>query len=648
MFMAIVATGILIPERTWAILDDDTVKGAATNHVFSSSFGDSIDTLSGQLHFTIPIGPEFRIADSLSYQLQLSYSSKIWRYYFPLYSTNQGINQALARYRMDGRAQAGAGFNLHMGRIYWRWEVPLCSSPEDTRSLILQTPDGTEHTISDSEFGNRVVTTDSTYKQVRSLGDDPNGRLGYIVTDPDGTLYFYDHWVEDPSWSAGDPPAEACSVDGKLQDPRSSDIRGWYPTLFGRVTGNGGHSVTIEYETTLGMEHMITEITDSNGRSITFQNTQCDESFGLPCSASKYLSNAGYVTSVSVPAFQNSPSDPNTVTYTFHYEIGDTTDKLVRLTDPNYNDGTTLDGEVFLKSLQFPEGYSTSFDYRDPNGAHVGVVTQRTLPTGAYIDYEYTRYKQASSVSLNVSCVESCTAIPLHRDEPIPPAVGTSPPCGNTCIGGGNTEENLPATLAVTAKAVTLNPDHAGPFDPNLPTRTDLWYWNRRFALDPETYEVLSNPWKVIEVDPFDNWTAHYFGASTPYDPNQDLAQLHEDDWQNGLPQMIDYYLGPGGSLLRRVINDYEDDGDPNVPGGGFRHYMTNRRVFRSTTIDFEAGTHMRSIEKSDWDGLGHHRMTTELRADGTPYRSKYVGYHCSGVPLSCIRDRISDLFSMR
>jgi len=106
---------------TVALLNDNTVKGAATNHIFSSSFGDSIDTLSGQLTFNLPIGPSFAVSESLHYQIQLFYTSKVLRY-DPTFLTDRNLV-------IDGRGQAGVGFSLQMGRIYWKWgELQACNS----------------------------------------------------------------------------------------------------------------------------------------------------------------------------------------------------------------------------------------------------------------------------------------------------------------------------------------------------------------------------------------------------------------------------------------------------------------------------------------------------------------------------------------
>ena len=121
-----------------AALNDNTVKGAATNHIFSSGFGDSIDALSGQLYFNLPIGPTYEDSPQFSYQVNLAYTSKVWRYHPRL---------NVPRYEIDGRGQAGVGFYLQMGRIFWKWSEPGCNDAAvgyDTRKLILQLGDGTE------------------------------------------------------------------------------------------------------------------------------------------------------------------------------------------------------------------------------------------------------------------------------------------------------------------------------------------------------------------------------------------------------------------------------------------------------------------------------------------------------------------------
>src|SRR6267142_4208547 len=62
----------------WAQNENETT-GFQSNHIFESGhFGENIDVLNGGLNLTIPIGQTFQLNNALSYQLQLSYNSKVW------------------------------------------------------------------------------------------------------------------------------------------------------------------------------------------------------------------------------------------------------------------------------------------------------------------------------------------------------------------------------------------------------------------------------------------------------------------------------------------------------------------------------------------------------------------------------------------
>src|SRR5262245_48888440 len=74
------ALAITLHGTTSFAIDDNLTKGATNNHVFESGvWGESIDLLNGGLNLTIPIGGTYRVSSDVSYQLKLSYSSKIWQ-----------------------------------------------------------------------------------------------------------------------------------------------------------------------------------------------------------------------------------------------------------------------------------------------------------------------------------------------------------------------------------------------------------------------------------------------------------------------------------------------------------------------------------------------------------------------------------------
>src|SRR3989442_1404717 len=61
--------------------ENETV-GFSSTHIFDGGYaGENIDTLNGNLNFTMPIGPSYEVNRVLSYQLRLVYNSKIWEFF---------------------------------------------------------------------------------------------------------------------------------------------------------------------------------------------------------------------------------------------------------------------------------------------------------------------------------------------------------------------------------------------------------------------------------------------------------------------------------------------------------------------------------------------------------------------------------------
>src|SRR5262245_33331182 len=153
-------------------IDDNLTKGATNNHVFESGiWGEHIDTLNGGLNLTIPLGPAYGVSADLSYQLKLSYSSKIWN------RNTLNMNRA-QRSRLSGRGQAGLGFTLQMGRYYTHLDAADCP----TYTNVFEDQSGAAH----PELGT-YGSTDGSLLKVWSTG----------VKLPDGTSMTLGHQVVD-------------------------------------------------------------------------------------------------------------------------------------------------------------------------------------------------------------------------------------------------------------------------------------------------------------------------------------------------------------------------------------------------------------------------------------------------------------------
>ncbi|MBI3450206.1 MAG: hypothetical protein HY049_14980 [Acidobacteria bacterium] len=628
-----------------AVLNDNTVRGAATNHVFSSALGDSVDALSGQLTFQIPIGPAEVVSPSLSYQLSLNYSSKVWRYLgSPWYHST-----------LESRGQAGVGFTLELGHVLWQWSVPVCDSiGDDTRVLVLHLGDGTERELTKNMTQTTGSTDDMSFIRFLRLGanssNDPNHPvLGYRLTMPDGTTYLMDHWVPDRTI---DPNNSSCTSGGRPHNPADNDSRGWYVT---RIEDTSGHFVTVSYDTQAGMEHLIRQIVDSTGRTIVFDNVPpapdpgIDPNTGLAAPNSR---NLGFVAAIRTPSFGQPTGAVGDAVYRFTYEVATTVDDLVRYSGGTHPHTTTMPGEVFLKRLDLPGGLAFQFDYSayDAPHNHTGAISTKTLPTGAQVRYQYARYSHSISVPFynptigcNVICSEVTNVLRFIDGSYVPQisCVGPDPNCANR----RNQSDDLPGTFGVALKMIRSNPDSSVPFSESLQVQEAVWLWDRSDDSD-DNGMVLSNPKKVIQTDPDGNWTITYFRASGG--PITDPVLLNTDptqrfNWPDGLPTRTEYWSGSKNVLLRAITKEYEDDADDVHLVYGPIHSQKNRRVKITAITDFEGGVDSRRVVNSDWDGLGHYRRQDEYNLDGSKYRTKLAGYNCDTTDANGLCPRFDE-----
>jgi len=141
--------------------ENETV-GFQTNHIFESgAFGENIDILNGGLNLSIPIGPKYLVSPYLSYQLQLSYGSKIWDH-----TPYAGEDDT-----PHGRSNMGLGFNLHFGRIFKDVEAT-----EDIVSAL-------------GAAGMKYAWFGHIGEDYRSMGDSEEGRsTHFIITYNRGDL----------------------------------------------------------------------------------------------------------------------------------------------------------------------------------------------------------------------------------------------------------------------------------------------------------------------------------------------------------------------------------------------------------------------------------------------------------------------------
>lgn len=274
--------------------ENETV-GFSSTHVFDGGlFAESIDTLNGNLTLTIPIGPNYQVNKNLTYQLQLTYNSKVWEY-----MDRSGLN---TKTKLWGQSPLGLGFGLSMGRVYRD-----VTYPNDVR-WYFQSPDGNRHDLGPGDCwpvtpGGQQLgrgTVDRTYITATSDGTCVVMPTQITIKDGSGKRYTLGHRVDIPG-----TPCANCINDWR---ELNTAFGGWYVTLIEDMTSGvevGGRYpnwVQVDYDwdsehgTGVGYGQCIKQITDSLGREIRFTNWW-DEAHDIKHSAR--------TDTISFPSFAN-------------------------------------------------------------------------------------------------------------------------------------------------------------------------------------------------------------------------------------------------------------------------------------------------------------------------------------------------------
>jgi RHS repeat-associated protein len=625
-------------QSSWAVDENETV-GFQTNHVFApGAFGEDIDILNGGLNLSIPIGQKYQVSQYLSYQLILSYSSKIWDH-----SDNADHTDKLM-----GRSNVGLGFRLHMGRIYKDIEY---SGPATYQcNWVFVTPDGNQHIIKASECDQAdqnhdlpidgTLTTDTKYFAVSGFGSVAawNGTTQppptLHVTTADGNLsYEFGHLVQ----VAGMNQAHFSEPADLYVTNHNRDFGGWYVTRIVDLRSPGqGSWVSVNYDTDPGYEHAISSIQDSLHRQIIFTN-ECEIASGTTCRQSEVGPQDGRVSvrtaSIAVPAFKPT-SDvelPNThtfATYTFHYAW-----KPV-----NHNDADTVcSGADPTNCTQSSTNVLTSIEFPQYTN-HAGVPQPRYQMRFAY-------GLIACDFALNPTCD------PLGNAQPKPFANGEliarMLPTGDIDVytwapyyyQTGDTRQMVRKTRYARMHDLGAS---------SLQVEAQ-WQYIRQGV---ETGSNMTNPLYVTVIDGLGNETDYFYNASEPKPPDPvppppetppppvSYVDGYTPEWNDGANVRTEYYEGYGSDrrLVRAETTGYDVDLDQNNS-----KTANNLRPSRKVTIYQDDGGKQSTVEYRDWNGKGLWRETVESGQDVDGVRVTHTDYGSTGDPNYYLYKEVSD-----
>ncbi len=308
--------------------------GIPPYHVLDVSKFDSIDALTGNLHFEIPLF-QGQVNSGFKYELKLAYNSAIWQeHLYPFISQRYIFN----------KGHAGVGFTLNFGRIY-----KYCNDYyQSCNQWYYQDASGTIHALlQDSQAPNDYYTVDTTKVRARQLRSS-------------GTLVRWDLWLPDGTKYEMGHERTLSSDDNYF--PVTS---GWYTSWIRSPVQGQVNWVKVEYSPS--QSHIVSRVEDSLGRviNITASGTQ--------------------INAVDVPAFGG-----RRAVYQLEYQSISIKRPYNGYPNPTDDGPLTQSGQAVVTRLVLPEpGYSMTFDYGPGSPNTGGVIRKLTFPSQAVTEYGY-------------------------------------------------------------------------------------------------------------------------------------------------------------------------------------------------------------------------------------------------------------------
>ena len=314
--------------------------GFTPNHVFASALaGEDIDVMSGNVTLSIPLGPRYLLNEDFGYQVMLYYNSKIWEH------DCRGVLSTQCHGDLVAPDDYGVGFRISFGKVY--------RDDRDRPNVYRYvSPSGAEHFF--ETVGSGFAVDGSGIQILRYSTDRWEALPG------DGTRIIMERHV-------------VRSLGQRQQDE-------WHATrvqsAFEPYEGIGFDITYVDLPPPLNTPTArIQRITDSQGRVIDF--------------------NYGSDITIVFPGFDqinrcSTTPDPITeATYTLRRQN-------LFLKDPIDNANPLVPRQV-LTEIVYPElkeqdGETYRFRYDLDAPDTYGYLLERTLPTGARVEYHFNHY----------------------------------------------------------------------------------------------------------------------------------------------------------------------------------------------------------------------------------------------------------------
>jgi len=341
--IAVLAMGCLAaPVR--AEIQNDAV-GFSTNHVFESSqAGEHIDTMTGNMTLTIPIGPRYKLHDGFSYGVTLYYNAKIWDHECP---ENAGENTPCPG-DIIAPDTYGLGFSIWPARVYHKER-----DKEWVYRVVLE--DGSEHMFCETDYYDESCdvgfTQDAARMRVEKITTAGDAFLGWDVYPNDGRKLILRQRV-----NVADPESKDALVTRIESVERIPNLS------VPQDQWEAAQWVDYNYQGTGSWA--LSSITDSQQRTIEFVDTANGREIRFP----KFSAEEDPVPSAKA-------------VYTLHRAALTVYDPADGVTGSYVPSPMVLDSISYPPELPNVEPYR--FAYTRGTAPARGWMLQRTIPTGA-------------------------------------------------------------------------------------------------------------------------------------------------------------------------------------------------------------------------------------------------------------------------
>jgi RHS repeat-associated protein len=643
-------------------------RGFSANGAYSSFDIDSVNMFNGNLSVAIPLGSSYAVGGPLSYSFRLNYNSNLWSLrevcsptttidqvqftssFLSVFTRTVTVNggqvtiseeppigaPGAPNYDPYGMAtprdagspcyyyndpnpatNAGMGWELSMGKLYIPRPAVQDSLPQYTEksSSVYQSPDGSEHTFykklhEDDPDGpaNFYYTRDGTYLRLQTnvagyseMIEFPNGEKHYfqpVQLSADSNYDFEDKLarVEDPfgNWMKiqykDDSTDPEWSADGLVQDDDNFADNIW------EISDSVGRRHTVK------LEKQQNTSTDLHGRKFqaVVRVVKLD-AFG----GAKAVYKLNYSTA---DIFRSEPHVPEETLQTNRVKVPFLTS--VKLTD----------GSQYTMGLDVadPNNKSNSYDISE-NASYSdtrvrGIIRSITLPTGGRINWEYNPETPDSTIDYGYKY--SLASASRHSSRW---SVGVR---RRIVTEGSRTYE-----WKYTPKINSFAPDcHS-----ELPLASNCKRLDFVNTITTPEGDRTVQYYSIYPMPDHDDsgravTAPHIADYALPF--TKDMTKSISDVNLEPLFLSTEVYEHGNISPKRRTYVRYETDIVPKSNGWG-NQVETNAREVASRTVYLDDEERYAEIQRRNFDGLGHFRLTESFGNFGAgDHRVTFTGFN--------------------